>query len=167
MLFVGQAGWTKLTSPWDKLKTLACRPTKSCQTNLSLYKHQDRPRLCYYQCDQLYLPLLKFTKTGLCETELCNFVSYCHRKLWQLIFFQRYHGQLTIVVYVATPINNIQKEIFLRVHACGLYYESFMIVIYDRNDCTIVIYHRNDSGQYYKTTITAKARLSKDCKLQP
>jgi hypothetical protein len=27
---------------------------------------------------------------------------------------------------------------------CGLYYKCFMIVIYDRND----------SGQYYKTTIT-------------
>jgi hypothetical protein len=27
---------------------------------------------------------------------------------------------------------------------CGLYYKSFTIVIYDRND----------SGQYYKTTIT-------------
>ncbi len=33
---------------------------------------------------------------------------------------------------------------------CGLYYKSFMIVIYD---C-------NDSSQYYKATITAKASLS-------
>ncbi len=29
------------------------------------------------------------------------------------------------------------------------------IVIYDRNDSTIGIYDRNDSCQYYKTTITA------------
>ncbi len=32
----------------------------------------------------------------------------------------------------------------------GLYYKSFMIVIYDRNDSMIVIYDRNDSGMYYK-----------------
>ncbi len=32
---------------------------------------------------------------------------------------------------------------------CGLYYKSFMIVIYNRND----------SGLYYKTTITTKASL--------
>ncbi len=35
--------------------------------------------------------------------------------------------------------------------SCGLYYQSFTIVIYDRNDSTIIIYDRNDSGQYYKT----------------
>jgi hypothetical protein len=33
---------------------------------------------------------------------------------------------------------------------CGLYYKCFMIVIYDRNN----------SGQYYKTTILARASLS-------
>ncbi len=32
----------------------------------------------------------------------------------------------------------------------GLYYKCFTIVIYDRND----------SGQYYKTTIVVKASLS-------
>jgi hypothetical protein len=34
---------------------------------------------------------------------------------------------------------------------CGLYYKSFTIVIYDRNYSMIIIYDRNDSGQYYKT----------------
>ncbi len=29
---------------------------------------------------------------------------------------------------------------------CGLYYKSFMIIIYDHNDSTIVIYDHNDSG---------------------
>jgi len=33
---------------------------------------------------------------------------------------------------------------------CGLYYKCFAIVIYDRNDC----------GQYYKTTIIIKASLA-------
>ncbi len=39
---------------------------------------------------------------------------------------------------------------------CGLYYKSFKIVIYDRND----------SGQYCKAMITAKPSLSLDRKLQ-
>jgi hypothetical protein len=33
---------------------------------------------------------------------------------------------------------------------CCLYYKSFRIVIYDRNDSTIVIYDCNDIGHYYK-----------------
>ena len=36
------------------------------------------------------------------------------------------------------------------IDTCGLYYKSFTIIIYDRND----------SGQYYKTKITVKASLS-------
>jgi hypothetical protein len=43
---------------------------------------------------------------------------------------------------------------------CNLYYTSFTIIIYYCNDFTIVIYDSNDSGQYNKTTITAKASLS-------
>jgi hypothetical protein len=39
---------------------------------------------------------------------------------------------------------------------CGLYYKSFMIVIYDRNDSMIIIYNRNDSGLYYKAIIIAR-----------
>ncbi len=39
----------------------------------------------------------------------------------------------------------------MKIKSCGLYYKSFMIVIYDRNDSTIIIYYLNDSGQYYKT----------------
>jgi hypothetical protein len=38
---------------------------------------------------------------------------------------------------------------------CGLYYKSFTIIIYDRNDSMIVIYNHNDSGQYYKNMILA------------
>ncbi len=42
----------------------------------------------------------------------------------------------------------------------GLYYKSFTIVIYGRNDSAVVIDDRNDSGQYYKTImILAKARI--------
>jgi len=33
----------------------------------------------------------------------------------------------------------------------GLHYKSFMIVVYDHNGSTIVIYNPDDSGQYYKT----------------
>ena len=39
---------------------------------------------------------------------------------------------------------------------CGLNYKSFTIVIYNCN----VQYDRNDSNQYYKTTIIVKAKLS-------
>jgi hypothetical protein len=38
----------------------------------------------------------------------------------------------------------------------GLYYKSFMIVIYDGNDSMIVINDRNDNGLYYKTMIVAR-----------
>ncbi len=48
----------------------------------------------------------------------------------------------------------------------GLYYKSFMNVIYDRNDSTIVIYDRNDSGLYYKTTIVARYELKLRSKLK-
>jgi hypothetical protein len=39
------------------------------------------------------------------------------------------------------------------------------IKFYDHNDSAIVIYDLNDSGQFYKTMITAKASLNWDCKL--
>jgi hypothetical protein len=39
----------------------------------------------------------------------------------------------------------------LKTGTSGLYYKSFRIVIYDRNGSAIVIFNRNDSGQYYKT----------------
>ncbi len=38
----------------------------------------------------------------------------------------------------------------------GLYYKIFTIIIYDGNDCMVVIYDLNDSGLYYKTTIVAR-----------
>ncbi len=38
---------------------------------------------------------------------------------------------------------------------CVLYYKSFMILIYDRNDSKIIIYDRNDSGLYNKNIIKA------------
>ena len=42
----------------------------------------------------------------------------------------------------------------------GMYYKSFTIVIYDRNDSAVVIDDRNDNGQHYKTImILAKARI--------
>ncbi len=53
---------------------------------------------------------------------------------------------------------------------CGLYYKSFMIVIYNRNDSTIIIYDRNDKNQYYKTWILSSLALARsvkyDCKLR-
>ncbi len=39
-------------------------------------------------------------------------------------------------------------------------------VIFNNTDCTVVIYDRNDCGQYYKTTITAKASISYDLRLR-
>jgi hypothetical protein len=46
-------------------------------------------------------------------------------------------------------------------YSCGLYYKSFTIVIYNRNDSTIVIYDCSDSGKYYKTMILAILALSR------
>ncbi len=48
----------------------------------------------------------------------------------------------------------------------GLYYKSFMIKIYNRNDSMIVIYDRNDSVLYYKTTIVARYELKLRFKLK-
>ncbi len=45
-------------------------------------------------------------------------------------------------------VNVDGKEVF---QTFCLYYKSFMIVIYDCNDSTIVIYNRNDRGLYYKS----------------
>ncbi len=35
----------------------------------------------------------------------------------------------------------------------GLFYKHFTIIIYNRNDSTIIIYDCNDSGEYYKAMI--------------
>jgi hypothetical protein len=40
---------------------------------------------------------------------------------------------------------------FYEIDSCGLHNKNFTIVIYDCNDSMILIYDRNDSGQYYKT----------------
>jgi hypothetical protein len=49
----------------------------------------------------------------------------------------------------------------------GLCYKSFTIVIYDHSSSIIVIYDRNESGQYFKTVILPKAEAYlKNCKLQ-
>ncbi len=49
-----------------------------------------------------------------------------------------------------------RKE-FYNIGPCGMGYKSFIIVIYNHNDSTIVIYGLNDSGQYYKTLTIALA----------
>jgi hypothetical protein len=41
-----------------------------------------------------------------------------------------------------------------------MYYKSFTLVIYEHNGSAIVIYDRNDSAHYYKTTITVMASLN-------
>jgi hypothetical protein len=46
--------------------------------------------------------------------------------------------------------------------SCGLYYKSFEIITYDRNDSAVVIYDCNDSCQYYKTMIIANLALGKN-----
>ncbi len=52
--------------------------------------------------------------------------------------------------------SKISTSLLLHTHlTTGLYYKSFMIIIYDHNDNTIVIYEHNDSGLYYKTMILA------------
>jgi hypothetical protein len=38
----------------------------------------------------------------------------------------------------------------------GFHYKSFMIVINNCNDSTIIIYDCNDSGLYYTTTVIAR-----------
>ncbi len=45
---------------------------------------------------------------------------------------------------------------------CGLYFKSFIIVIYDFNDSMIVIYDCNDNGQYFKTMIPANLALARN-----
>ncbi len=42
-----------------------------------------------------------------------------------------------------------------------MYYKSFTIIIYNRNDITIVIYDLNYSGLYYKTTIVTNLALAR------
>ncbi len=44
------------------------------------------------------------------------------------------------VLHILHPWTNFSRQD----ETCGLYYKFFIIIIYDRND----------SGQYYKTTIT-------------
>jgi len=70
-------------------------------------------------------------------------------KLPSLSRYEIYHSCKSFKVQVATDCSS-----------SGLYYKSSTIVIYDCDDCIIVIHDRNDCGQYYKTTITAKASLS-------
>jgi hypothetical protein len=54
-----------------------------------------------------------------------------------------------------------QKEMKVgRFEVSGLYYKSFMIVIYNRNDSTIVIYDCNDSSLYYKSFTIVNLRFS-------
>jgi hypothetical protein len=48
----------------------------------------------------------------------------------------------------------------------GLYYKSFMIVIYDHNDSMIIIYDHYDNGLYYKTKIVARYELKLCSKLK-
>jgi len=43
----------------------------------------------------------------------------------------------------------------------GLHYKSLTIVIYDRNDITIVIYDCNGTGHYYQTMFIANCVLNK------
>jgi hypothetical protein len=61
-------------------------------------------------------------------------------------------------------------SLFYRTGPCGLFYKSFTIIIYNRKDSMIIIYDRNDSGQYYKTLILDNLALAKnityDCKLR-
>jgi hypothetical protein len=49
-----------------------------------------------------------------------------------------------------------RKE-FYNIGPCGMYYKNFMIVIYNHNDSTIVIYGLNDSRQFYETITIALA----------
>ncbi len=44
-----------------------------------------------------------------------------------------------------------EEKKYYNIENSNLYYKSFMIVIYDCSDGTIIIYNHNDSGQYYKT----------------
>ncbi len=60
------------------------------------------------------------------------------KKVWQFCC------QALTRLYTRPPTSRIKTQ------PSGLYYKCFMIVIYDRND----------SGQYYKSTIVVKASLS-------
>jgi hypothetical protein len=75
-------------------------------------------------------------------------------------FVIRWFGSFVTSIVTSNPgvVSNLEKKLFCRKNnlvccflACGLYYKSFTIVIYDRNESTIKIYNCNDSGQYYKT----------------
>ncbi len=43
----------------------------------------------------------------------------------------------------------------------ALYYKSFTVIMYSRNDSTIIIYDRKYSDQYYKTKILASLALAR------
>ncbi len=62
---------------------------------------------------------------------------------------------LNVVMLSVVMLNVVVLRVVAPSHrlipASGLYSKSFRIVIYDRNNGTIVIYDCNDSSQYYKT----------------
>jgi hypothetical protein len=72
-------------------------------------------------------------------------------------FYSHFFGKqdhfinISNVYSIAMKWSSLQKRVskcapkmFYEIDSCGLYYECFTFIIYDRND----------SGQYYKTTIT-------------
>jgi hypothetical protein len=66
----------------------------------------------------------------------------------KIIYLRNSFGITTFKkVLLTKSYEKIILKTFYEYTPCGLYYKSFTIVIYDRND----------SGQYCKTTITAEA----------
>ncbi len=74
-------------------------------------------------------------------------------------FVIRWFGSFVTSIVTSNPVvvSNLEKKLSCRKNnlvccflACGLYYKSFKIVIYDCNDGMFVIYNCNGSGQYYK-----------------
>jgi len=66
-----------------------------------------------------------------------------------------------IVPKVKLKFRMSSVEMTYKKKTSGLYYNSFAIVIYDRNDTIIIIYNYNDSGQYYKTVSLANLSLKR------
>ncbi len=68
--------------------------------------------------------------------------NFSHRAISNCIQTLRHKIMPRLFHLCATPI---AKAKYWQFYSCGLYYKSF----------TIVIYNRNDNGLYYKTTIVA------------
>jgi hypothetical protein len=88
----------------------------------------------------------------------------CFYAEFQLLFILTVTNRLFMLIVImlngimvsVDMLNVVAPSRKYSIDSSGLYYKSFLIVIYNHNDSMIVIYDSNDSGLYYKTMIVAR-----------